>query len=397
MATAPTRRRRIRILAALGVVVAAGLVVVLLAAGRDGDDPAAATPSAPPPPGTLLAAEPLAGGLPAGAEGWRIRYTSRDPRNGTPVEVTGVVVAPAGAAERRPVVAWAHGSLGIRPACAPSEGADPLVGFPGADEVLDRGWMIVATDYPGLGTPGPHPYLVGDPEGRAVLDAVRAVRSARSPAPADGRTVVWGHSQGGHAALFAGQIAPGYAADVPLAGVAALAPPTDLAAMLPRVQRYSAGRLFTAQAVRAWSEYYPELSFEDAIDDALEGRAAGIAEACLATPAGALALVGAGLLPQNMLEIDPASDAAWAERLAENTPDDPVSAPLLVAQGGSDETIPADITRRQVAARCARGEPVTYTEYPGADHLGVLVAARADLMAWTAARLAGEPAGARCP
>ena len=41
----------------------------------------------------------------------------------------------------------------------------------------ENGYAIAATDYPGLGTPGPHPYLVGDSEARAVIDSVRAARS----------------------------------------------------------------------------------------------------------------------------------------------------------------------------------------------------------------------------
>src|SRR5690625_7641015 len=42
------------------------------------------------------------------------------------------------------------------------------------DDVLTAGWAIVASDYTGLGTPGSHPYLIGEGEGRSVIDAVRA-------------------------------------------------------------------------------------------------------------------------------------------------------------------------------------------------------------------------------
>jgi len=76
--------------------------------------------------------------------------------------------------------------------------------------VLDRGWAIVATDYVGLGASPPHPYLVGRPEARSVLDAVRAARTLR-PAHLAPKTVVWGHSQGGGAALWTGIVAPSYA------------------------------------------------------------------------------------------------------------------------------------------------------------------------------------------
>lgn len=90
----------------------------------------------------------------------------------------------------------------------------------GLPELLKRGYAVVAPDYPGLGTPGPHPYLVGESEGHAVLDAVRAARNAPE-AHAGQRFAVWGHSQGGHATLFAGLLAQSYAPELQLVGVAA--------------------------------------------------------------------------------------------------------------------------------------------------------------------------------
>ena len=53
----------------------------------------------------------------------------------------------------------------------------------------------------GSGTPGVHPYLIGDSEAYSVLDSVRAARELPD-AKAQKRFAVWGHSQGGHAALF---------------------------------------------------------------------------------------------------------------------------------------------------------------------------------------------------
>src|SRR5690606_37645715 len=98
---------------------------------------------------------------------------------------------------------------------------------PGINEMLSRGFIIAATDYPGLGTVGPHPYLVGVSEGRAVIDSVRAARELRE-AHAGDRFVVWGHSQGGQAALFTGELSASYAPELKLLGVAAAAPATDL-------------------------------------------------------------------------------------------------------------------------------------------------------------------------
>ena len=104
--------------------------------------------------------------------------------------VSGVVVAPSGEPPDGgwPVVAWAHGTTGIALSCAPVA-RTPSAGmssYPSSTELLEAGAVVAITDYPGLGTPGPHPYLVGESEGRAVLDSIRAARSLLgddTPAP----------------------------------------------------------------------------------------------------------------------------------------------------------------------------------------------------------------------
>ncbi len=168
-------------------------------------------------------------GSPPGSSAWKILYTSVG-LDGQLIEVSGVVIAPdlppptAG----RHVVAWAHPTTGVGDRCAPSAFPEFFETIPHLTALMALDYVVVATDYPGLGTAGPHPYLVGLSEGRAVLDSVRAARNLPK-AGAGKRFAAWGYSQGGHAALFAGQLAREYAAELTLAGVAAIAPPTDLA------------------------------------------------------------------------------------------------------------------------------------------------------------------------
>ncbi len=126
------------------------------------------------------------------------------------------------------MIAWAHGTWGAAERCAPSLSANFFAATP-ATVAVARGYVVVAPDYPGLGSAGPHPYLVGTVTARSVLDAVRA--AAAIPAAAAGaRFAVWGESQGGHAALWTGQLAGDDGAGLTLLGVAAGAPPTDLPA-----------------------------------------------------------------------------------------------------------------------------------------------------------------------
>ena len=103
-------------------------------------------------------------------------------------------------------MAWAHPTTGVVPHCAPSLAIFVFQQMAGLRQLIEQGAVVAATDYPGLGTPGPHPYLVGDSEARAVINSVRVARSL--PGVGGGNSfAVWGHSQGGQASLYTGLIA----------------------------------------------------------------------------------------------------------------------------------------------------------------------------------------------
>ena len=80
---------------------------------------------------------------------------------------------------------------------------------------IENGFAVVATDYQGLGGPGPHPYLIWQAEGRSVLDGVREALAAY-PGESWQAVFITGQSQGSGAAIGATVIAPNYAPDVPL-------------------------------------------------------------------------------------------------------------------------------------------------------------------------------------
>jgi pimeloyl-ACP methyl ester carboxylesterase len=143
------------------------------------------------------------------------------------------------------VIAYTHGTGGVASDCAPSlvtnQAQQPLL-FEGGGELLRAGYVVAASDYEGLGTPGPHPYLVGESEAMNELDVVRAARNL-TEAHAGDEFVVWGHSQGGHASLFTGQLAAGYAPELRLLGVVAGAPMPNLADLFQVNIRTTVGKI----------------------------------------------------------------------------------------------------------------------------------------------------------
>lgn len=248
-------RRWARVVGAALSLAAAGALAWLSSALNDGrpvvDAFYAAPDQVPGTPGHLLRQEPFERGIPDDALAWRILYTTtRD--EGRPAVASAIVVAPGGGKPgAREVIAWAHGTTGVHETCAPSvlEGTFSTGAFFSVEEVVEEGWVLVATDYVGLGTAGPHPYLIGQGEARSVLDAVRAARQMPELDLAE-RTVVWGHSQGGHAALWTGAIGPSYAPEVDLIGVAALAPASNLVALVDNLGNVTGGSIFAAYASR---------------------------------------------------------------------------------------------------------------------------------------------------
>lgn len=348
-------------------------------------------------PGALLRSEPFIRGVPAGAQAWRILYTTtRDA--GAPAIASAIVVVPAApAATPRPVVAWTHGTTGVMPGCAPSLLDAPFANVPAFEPALREGWAIVATDYVGQGTPGPHPYLIGEGQARSALDAVRAAR-ALPDATLGSVTVVWGHSQGGNAALWTAIRAPGYAPDAGVVAVAAVAPASDLRAMIRRIADAPVGRIMTSYVLQAYAAHYDDVDFDAYTRPEARWLARDMAGRCLAGRQALLSVAEAMVAGGSIFARDPAG-GPLGERLAQNTPDAPIGVPVLLAQGDADDLVLPDVQRAFAARRCAAGQAIDYRRYPGRDHLSVVAPDSpytADLVAWTRDRFAGTPAPATC-
>jgi alpha-beta hydrolase superfamily lysophospholipase len=342
-------------------------------------------------PGTILRSEPFDDGLPTGSRGWKMLYISSDP-DGRPIAVSGLVIAPANPASGpHPVLAWSHGTIGIARPCAPSISGSPLAGIPDMAGALAQGWVLTLTDYPGLGTPSPHPYLVGESEGRAVLDSVRAAHQLDTGIELDDRYAVWGHSQGGHAALFAGQLAPTYMPEYTLVGVAALAPATTLHDNLAAIEGTTVGDVLIIFAVESWTDFYPDIP-DGTLTEQARRPAQRIARACLNQPSRFRIVVNGLVLPDTIVAIDPTTDPAWRARLDDNTPDPTrITAPVFLAQGLDDEIIAPAVTKAWARTRCDGGAPTVWKTYADVTHLAIVGPGGSDALDWTIDRFDHAP------
>lgn len=392
----------------LGAVVAVVLLVVSLALHRGAPSPDAfyePPTGVPDVPGRLLRSEPYTNPeIPAGASAWRILYTTtRD--QAQPAVASALVIAPSSALTGTPgaapsdVIAWAHGTTGFAPGCAPS--ILPASLSSGAmmiqDKVIDRGWTMVATDYVGLGTEGPHPYLIGQGEGRSVLDAVRAAHQLTAVTLADD-TVVWGHSQGGHAALWTGILGPTYAPDVKLDGVAALAPASNLPGLIDNLGTVTGGELFASFVVAAYTATYPDVKAGDIVRPGARILTEEMGDRCLAEKSVLVSVLTALTLDKTIWSGNPDA-GAFGRRLRENVPSGPIAAPLLIGQGAADSLVVPESQDAYVTARCEAGYRVDYRTYAGRDHVPLVEPdspAVTDLLQWTQERFRQVPARDTC-
>lgn len=345
-------------------------------------------------PGSLVSADAVS--APAGMQAWRINYWTSDAA-GRPLSVTGMVVAPIGPAAARPrdVVAYTHGTWGVVQACAPSLSPSFWDLTPGLPALTAAGNVIVAPDYPGLGSASPHPYLLGEPTARSVLDAIRAAGQIRG-ASAGRRFAVWGESQGAHAALWTGQRARAYAPELTLVGIAAAAPPTDLAANFRLASDPSAKAFLTGFTAFAWSNYYGiPLTIGG---PATPGIIQRMAQNCIAGAGKPklMELIGIMALRHGLQNFDISAQQPWSGIAAANTPSPYFPVPLLFAQAQADPLVAPAVTRAFAQRVCATGTAVQWIDVPGKDHPNTARDSTAQTVAWLADRFAGRAAGSDC-
>jgi acetyl esterase/lipase len=335
---------------------------------------------------------------PAGAQAWRIRYISSDDR-GRPVEVTGMVLAPREAipAQPRPVLAWTHGTWGIAENCAPSLSASFYKSTP-AVAAVQRGYVVVAPDYQGLGSPETHPFLVGPAAARNTLDAVRAARGIPG-ASAGQRYAVWGESQGGHAALWTGQEARRYAPELQLQGVAAAVPPTDLIRNMRESKDQNLRAFFLAYIIDSWSKYYG-IPTDRLVRPLAQRTIRKLAQRCIVLDSRPklATLIGIVTLRQALKPVDLGTLQPWARHAAANSvPARSPGVPVFIATSDGDALVNAAVVTDYARRFCkAGGGRLRFVRLAKADHPGTARETAVQTLDWIDARFAGRPAPSDC-
>jgi pimeloyl-ACP methyl ester carboxylesterase len=344
-------------------------------------------------PGDLLRKESFAGySLPKGATAVRILYHSLD-AIGQDVATSGVVLIPAGTAPAKgwPVIAWAHGTSGVARLCAPSAMKDVYYGSEGLMPMVAAGFAVVATDYHGLGTEGPHQYVNKVAQAR---DVVYSIPAARAAVPSLGpKWVVDGHSQGGLAAWGVAEAEhdlkdPDYLGAVSVAGVAREVDFFSHLSNTPGVGFYLA---FMAAGIHA---RYPVFDPHTLVSDSvLEHYTDVTTNGCFYYGYATYAAQPLGSLLRPGWEKSVSVHQFFAGNAVA---DKPIGGPLFVIAGEADQTVPIGAVRDAVNQMCAAKQLVQFRSYPGLDHDPTMETSTPEQLKWIRARFAGKPATSNC-
>lgn len=338
--------------------------------------------------GEIVRSEPMDVAL-EGGTATRIVYRTQK-ADGSFAFSSGMVFVPNGQVSSggRPIVAWAHGTLGMGDKCAPTRAKNPVGNLAWVSDMLKNGWIVTATDYAGLGTPGTQAYLVGQTEAQDVLNSVRAARNLAG-SQAGSNFVVYGHSQGGHSALFTASLAKQYAPELTLKGTVAAAPAAEITVMLGSSQNNLLDWVIGPEILEAWPSVNNQLSVDDVASEAGKKSYEKVANKCI----GDALITGLikDKLKQTFFAKNPADVPTWQAMASEqNAPILQPDQPLLVAESTADAVIAPAATALYIQQSCNANANISTLWIADTPHQTIPQIISPHVIAWMQDRFAGH-------
>ncbi|MFE5643612.1 lipase family protein [Rhodococcus sp. NPDC056516] len=333
----------------------------------------------------------------SGASAVKILYGSTSGIDGRETQVSGTVFTPPGTPPEGgwPIVSIGHGTTGISDDCAPST-SPTLFGTIGlVAPFLDSGYVVAVSDFEGLGTPDPHPYLQPDTAAFNVIDAVRAARNVVPDTST--RWATLGLSQGGQASWAAAEEAETYGDGLEFVGAANLSPAADISPIISSDSEVNLSlpqQLLLPYVLEGLSLTHPELERTDYVRGAFEQNYELLTSCLTSRATEKLGLVGkvtpADTRPATAEDADRIH--AWLSDVA--LPRQRASGPMYVVVGTNDNLIRPEWTEAAVERACADGDVIEFHARPGEGHADG--AAVPGAVAWVKDRFAGVPAPNTC-
>jgi alpha-beta hydrolase superfamily lysophospholipase len=167
---------------------------------------------------------------------------------------------------------------------------------------------------------------------------------------------------------------------------------------ISRARRGLPRSIFAAYVLEGYASAYDDVSVDQYVRRSARSSYDATVGRCLAEPAALLSVIGSLTAGNEIFSEDLGSGPLLA-RLEENVPTAPIEAPLLLAQGASDQLVLPDVQADYVEARCADGQDIDFRTYEGLDHVPLVEADSPllpELIKWTKDRFAGRPPTPNC-
>lgn len=300
------------------------------------------------------------------ARAWRVLYTTTDAAGQVTI-ASALFCLPKIQEDSYNLLVYCHQATGIERRCAPSVHDKPALALAGLRQAMQKGWAYLAPDYPGLGAEGIHPFLIGEPTATSVLDAIRAIQTT-TVAQINNKTVIWGYSQGGHAAAWAAGVQPSYAPELALDGIILGSPALDPAELFQASEDSPISRVIWALSAVAWSRL-TGISLQGAIKPESLAAVRETAKHCFIGAEAIVGLAATDAMGGKPHLINPLHVEPFATMLHENRAPTKLSLPVLVVQGGKDITVPPAQSKLMIAEMQSYGTETTYIEHDRFDHL----------------------------
>jgi pimeloyl-ACP methyl ester carboxylesterase len=387
--------------------------------------------------GQIIKREKIATPIP-GAQAWRIAYISSDLNDKKTIS-TGLIVSPTDKAPAggRPIISWSHGTTGNAQNCGPSQVDNPAqslnqyfltngnswtdYGLPSLEQFIKDGYVVVGTDYQGLGGGGRHQYAVAKTNGRDAINAARAAGSLKETG-AGKKTLMIGWSQGAGSTAGASSQADyialkGTAYDgLDIVGFVAMSIP-DLAMYRPKTFDEAGSTQMVNDFANAWSVdsfafahmsmnlWGTQAAFPDKLklSDIFTDEGAKVLDEVYLNKCVHVATdtinFNYGTSYKSLLRKDPQNTIAWAKAIAEGSVDNTAKpvAPMLILYGNKDTTLPPVMGEYYRNEICAIGGNVARVQLPGdQNHFTTPPVSVPFYLPWIKDRLAGKPAANGC-
>ena len=336
-------------------------------------------------PGSLIRSEKIDNLSVPGGSAYRILYNTQLP-DGTLTVSSGMIFVPNTPAPEggRKVVAWAHGTLGFGTDCVPSRIQNPELSnidmanwLPSA---MQRGWVVTATDYVGLGTPGTPYYLIGQSEAQDVINSVRAAQNFE-PAKASNQYSTFGHSQGGHSSFFAAQFSQSYAPELNLIATAAAAPALELSSLFSQQYNQVVAWAIGPDASISWPLIYKDLQLDGVLSKKALKQYKKIAFGCIKDQETMLVIKKS--FKEQFFVTDPIQNNGWANAAADQTPDiSKINVPLYIVQSTSDIIVLPNTTALFEQKACAANKNLTVNWIGDTSHQETAMVGGTGVMDW---------------